>query len=300
MSGTPAPNHAGELYPILRALWPQALRTESGQPMLQWQFEDQFCKVTLKRFGGGRDIRVVEGSKNLPELRKRLDGFMLRVRKEEVLKDLPPIRWDIVPVEPDLDGLPQLPSLPNIVSDEDLLKYLAGATGDEHIMRLRRILGVAKLRSSVEYIDEFMQSLPLHQNRKALVFAHHKDVIAGLATGLANWSPVIITGSSTPSERAIAVNDFLTVPRHRILIANIQAAGTGLTLVGPTCKCSDVFFVEASYAVGDNVQAAARVHRIGQNDAVVVVRMLTAHGTIDDRIQEILARKARDFEQLFN
>jgi SNF2 family DNA or RNA helicase len=84
-----------------------------------------------------------------------------------------------------------------------------------------------------------------------------------------------------------------------MFIGNIQAAGTGLTLVGPQCLCSDVFFVEASYAVGDNVQAAARVHRIGQK-AAVVARFLTAHGTIDDRIQDILARKAGDFAKLFN
>jgi hypothetical protein len=31
-----------------------------------------------------------------------------------------------------------------------------------------------------------------------------------------------------------------------------------------------------------------------------VARFLTAHGTMDDRIQSILARKAKDFDQLFN
>ena len=95
------------------------------------------------------------------------------------------------------------------------------------------------------------------------------------------------------------MNKFLTYPECRIFIGNIAAAGTGLTLVGPQCACSDVIFVEASYSVGDNVQAACRVHRIGQNDAVVA-RFLTAHGTIDDRIQSILARKAQDFSELFN
>ena len=47
-------------------------------------------------------------------------------------------------------------------------------------------------------------------------------------------------------------------------------------------ECSDVFFVEADWSPGNNVQAASRIHRIGQKDAVQVW-FLTAHGTLDDR-----------------
>ena len=63
-------------------------------------------------------------------------------------------------------------------------------------------------------------------------------------------------------------------------------------------ECSDVFFVEADWSPGNNIQAASRIHRIGQRDAVQVWFMV-AHGTLDDRIQGILARKARDFHELF-
>jgi SWI/SNF-related matrix-associated actin-dependent regulator 1 of chromatin subfamily A len=298
MSGTPAPNHAGELYPILKALYPDAIKSPvTGTPMLQWQFEDAYCRVVEKRFGGGRAVRTIEGSKNLDQLKRRIDPFMIRVRKEDVLKDLPPIRYDVVPLQVDGAAAALTPSLPVGMSDGDFLKYLSGIGGDEHIMRLRRHLGLAKALPAVEWINDLMESLPA--KRKVLVFAHHKDVITLLAGGLQNWGPLVITGATTPDYRTLAVDAFLTEPRCRIFIGNIQAAGTGLTLVGPQCACSDVVFVEASYSVGDNVQAAARVHRIGQNDAVVA-RFLTAHGTIDDRIQDILARKAKDFSELFN
>ena len=296
MSGTPAPNHAGELYTILRAIYPKAILKSSGAAMLEYEFQDAFCKVVSKRFGQGPSIRVIEGSRNMPELRRRMDGFMIRVRKADVLKDLPAIRWDVVPVQPKLDSLAPLPAVPAGLSDEDLLKWLSGAGGD-HVMRLRRLLGVAKCDASVEYIDDFLTNLP--QDRKVLVFAHHREVIAALTAGLGNWSPVTVTGASSPHERAASIDRFLNDPTCRVFIGNIQAAGTGLTLVGPTCKCSDVFFVEATYSVGDNHQAACRVHRIGQRDGVVA-RFLTAHGTIDDRIHSVLARKAQDFEQLFD
>lgn len=297
LSGTPAPNHAGELFPILQALFPKALANGSGGLLTRWQFEDRFCKVKLKRFGGGQPIRVIEGSQNVPDLRKRIDGFMLRVRKEMVLKDLPPVRYDVVPIGVDSTLAATLPNFPGLTDDEDLLKFLATTYQGEHVMRLRRIMGALKITPSVEFIDDFMEGLP--EGRKVLVFAHHKEVIAGLMSGLADYNPVKIDGGSSPVERTIAITSFLHNPKVRIFVGNIQAAGTGLTLVGPTCLCSDVFFVEASYAVGDNVQAAARVHRIGQQDAVVA-RFLTAHGTLDDRIQAILARKAKDFSALFN
>jgi len=256
-----------------------------------------FCIVTRKRFGTGRDVRVIEGSRNLPELKRRIAPFMLRVRKEDVLTSLPPVRYDIVPV--DVAPLaPGLTAVPDGLDDEEFLKYLSGA-GDEHVMRLRRILGLAKVPAAVEYINEFMEGLP--NGKKLLVFAHHKEVIHSLLTGLQDWSPTHITGASSTTERSHAVDRFLGIakPNSRLMIGNIQAMGTGLTLVGPHCDCSDVIFVEASYSVGENVQAAARVHRIGQKNAVVA-RFLTAHGTIDGRIQAILARKARDFSALFN
>jgi SWI/SNF-related matrix-associated actin-dependent regulator 1 of chromatin subfamily A len=247
----------------------------------------------------GRPIRVVEGSKNLPELRAKLDGFMLRVKKEDVLTDLPPVRWDTVPVEIAQAGIGALKFSPAIeaLSDDDLLNYLSTASGDDHIMRVRHMLGLCKVAAAVEYIDDFLTNLPA--GKKVLVFAHHRDVIEKLVSGLGDYSPLSITGSSTISERATAIDTFLNDHGRRLLIGNIQAAGTGLTLVGPKCACSDVIFVEASYSVGDNVQAAARVHRIGQREAVVA-RFLTAHETLDDRIQDILARKARDFSILFD
>jgi SWI/SNF-related matrix-associated actin-dependent regulator 1 of chromatin subfamily A len=297
LSGTPAPNHAGELFPVLKALFPAALVKDDGRLMTQFEFEESFCKVAQKRFGNGPSVRVIEGSKNLGALKQRLRPFMLRVRKDEVLKDLPPVRYDVVPIAVDLDMAKGLPDLAEFADDEALRSYFAGHVGDRHIMRIRQQLGVCKTGPSVEYIDDFIANLPA--KKKVLVFAHHRSAIEHILTGLADWNPVHIVGETDEKARASAVTRFLGDPRVRVFVGNIQAAGSQLTLVGPNCDCSDVFFVEASYSVGDNVQAAARCHRIGQREAVVA-RFLTAHGTIDDRIQQILARKAKDFKQLFS
>jgi SWI/SNF-related matrix-associated actin-dependent regulator 1 of chromatin subfamily A len=144
-----------------------------------------------------------------------------------------------------------------------------------NLMALRRMLGMAKLRGATEYIVDMLDSLP--EDRKVLVFAHHAEVIAALSRHLGEYSPAVITGSTTPREREEAVDKFLMDQRCRVFVGNIQAAGTAITLVGPKCKCSDVIFVESSWTPMDNAQAACRIHRIGQKDGVVA-RMLSASG----------------------
>src|SRR4029077_6338168 len=49
MSATPAPNHAGELWPILRALRPDLIVDADGRPMSQSEFEERYCEIKTIR-----------------------------------------------------------------------------------------------------------------------------------------------------------------------------------------------------------------------------------------------------------
>ena len=125
MSGTPAPNHSGELYTILRTLKPEAIFfPKSTQPMTIQAFEDRYCTVAVKRFGD-RQVRVIEGSRNINELRTHLAGFMIRKTKAQVLKDLPPMRFDTIPVSPKgMDVNAYADIIDPAMSDEDVLRAL--------------------------------------------------------------------------------------------------------------------------------------------------------------------------------
>jgi len=303
LSGTPMKNHAGDLYTLTALCWPKGLK------MTRAQFEEQFCRVAHKTFGGPRMIRVIEGSKNIDQLKAMLAPFMLRVKKEEVFEDLPAIVWDHVPVpldtrmmaQSDIDQLDTLfervSGTVNFNDTDAFLDLLKRRDKDIALMTLRRLLGAAKLRGACDYIVDMLDNLP--DDRKVLVFAHHAHVVAALARHLGEYFPAVLVGSHSATERKAAVDKFLTDKRCRVFVGNIQAAGTAITLVGPTCKCSDVIFVESSWTPMDNAQAACRVHRIGQKDGVVA-RMLYAAGTMDSVIARILARKAREFTQLFD
>lgn len=289
MSGTPAPNHAGELFTILKAVHPEF------KGMNQFQYEDRYCKVVNKYFGKARPIRVIEGSKNLDDLRKKMGpGYMIRRWKKDVMKDLPPMRFDTVPVEPSAAvDLSAFSGMLDGLSDDDVLNALL--RGDQHIMRLRALLGSAKVGAAIEYLQEFLEDNP---TRKIVVWAHHHAVLDALAKGLLGYGVASYDGRTSESQRQLAVERFVHGANYRVFVGQIQAAGTGLTLVGPKYRSSDAFFVETSFSIGDNSQAAQRIHRIGQSEPVII-RYFTAYGTLDERIQSILARKAQDFETLF-
>lgn len=309
LSGTPMKNHAGDLFNLISLCYPQGLLLSNGKFMNRYEYETSFCQVSTRNFNG-RLVRVIEGSKNLSKLKERIAPFMVRVRKEDVFKDMPPILWDTVPIELDAsqltpDDITKLAVLEQqLIAADDGTPSLEGMTAalgkwgnNGSLMTLRRILGVAKLRSATEYIDDMLHNLP--DDRKILVFAHHTDVIKALVTHLAEYNPAVIVGEYSQIARTASVDKFLNEKSCRVFVGNIQAAGTALTLIGPNCKCSDVVFVESSWTPMDNAQAACRVHRIGQHDGVVA-RMLSASGTVDDLINTILVRKARDFTQLFD
>lgn len=285
MSGTPAPNHQGELFPILHAIYPKAIEGAFGKPMKQYEFENTYCRIVNKWFNG-RQVRTIEGSQNIDVLRGKLMGFMVRKTKKQALPELPDMMFDTYPI--DAPGAPPWGVDWRDMTDDEI------EAAFQHVATLRRQLGEAKVEGAAEVIREYLDGC----RRKVVVFAHHTDVIDALIVGLLEYQPVVIDGRVSKAAREQAVGDFLNNPKCRVFIGQTQAAGTSITLVGPNNDVSDVFFVEADYSPGNNVQAASRIHRIGQKNAVQVW-FLTAHGTYDDRIQEINARKAQDFKDLF-
>ena len=295
MSGTPAPNHAGELFPILRTVYPAAIKGKVGKTMSKEEFEDVFCDVKEKWFNG-RAVRVIEGSKNLDDLRARLSPHMLRLRKQEALPELPDMNFDLLPVEVDANIGKEFDDVmpgPD-ATEEEILKALTPA-GGAHIARLRQALGLAKAKSAVEVIMDKLESC----RRKMVVFAHHRSVLDALEAGLAYYNPVRLDGSTPETLRKYNILEFLNNPNKRVFIGQTTAAGTSITLVRDGLDVSDVFFVEASTNPGDNNQAASRIHRIGQKNPVQVW-FITAYDTFDERIQDLIQRRTAEFHKLFS
>ncbi len=291
LTGTPAPNHAAELWPMLRACAPETIPSATGRPMSYWTYVSCYCRTRDNGFG----LQIV-GGKNLDKLKAAIAPFMLRRKKDEVLRDLPPIRFDTLAVE-GADATWELPQAEKEWADK-LRAALAEKGVDAlrefapHVAQLRRLTGLAKVKSCVEWIKDWLPC-----GDPLVIFAHHRDVIAALEKGCreaAETVPVWITGSTRAVQRQEAIDRF-QAGKAQVFIGQIQAAGTGITLTA----ASDVLFVEQDWTPAGNSQAAMRIHRIGQRNACMV-RVACLAGSIDEDIQRALLRKMDDLKVLFD
>lgn len=299
LTGTPTPNNPSELWPMLRAVMPGALSRPAvegagvkinSKPYPFWPFVERFCYTRDTGFG----LTIVKG-KNLPELKARIAPFMLRRKKDDVLKDIPPIRFDTLALEGKFPAeMSEEIAIVAKALEEHGIKGLKEVA--PHVAQLRRVTGMAKVPAAIEWIKEQLEG----GLKKIVVFAHHKDVISALdaAFGL---DSVVVTGSTPADHRASLVDIFQdSHPKDpgiypRVFIGQIQAAGVGLTLTA----ASDVLFVESSWVPAENEQAAMRVHRIGQRNACLI-RFAMLAGSIDEQIQKAVLRKAADISRLFS
>lgn len=296
LSGTPAPNHAAELWPMLFTFNATKLSYES--------FVERFCRTRPTYYGGRRQEKII-GTKTdkIPEIKEMLSGVMLRRLKKDVLKDLPPIRFEQVSVE----GTPLLDILNLDMSEVKKQQKMAekatlGLSGDalsEAIERLgssmsslRRFVGLQKVKAVAELIT---QELNDGQYDKIGIFAWHTDVIAQLKKELSQFNPVVINGSVSAPMRQGSIDSFQTNKKVKVFIGNIQAAGTAITLTA----AHEGLFIEESWTPGENLQAADRFHRRGQ-EFPVRIRIASLADSIDEKVTSVLVRKMNELTQIFD
>jgi SWI/SNF-related matrix-associated actin-dependent regulator of chromatin subfamily A-like protein 1 len=311
LSGTPAPNHIGELWPLLFVF---------GHTRLSYgEFIRTYCDLIETNYGP-----KVVGTKAamVPELKRVLQFVMLRRMKRDVLKEMPPLFFSDLVVEPGFVDVEKLcaemnakrggdgSALTQLIGPKDFKlaleteeKLLAeGLSNAEKMASLEALAtSVATLRrytglQKVEPIAELVKSeLELGLCEKIVIFAVHKQVVAGLAERLAEFSPVVITGETPANQRQNAVDSFQSDPRIQVFIGNIQAAGTNITLTA----AHQIIFAEQDWTPGNNAQAAMRCHRIGQERAVSV-RFVALANPVDEKVTSVLRRKAKDLAKIFD
>lgn len=310
LTGTPCPNHPAELWPLLF--------TFGITDFKYHEFVTMFCDS----FQGTYGLQITGAKrKHIPMFRELLKPIMLRRLKEEVMTELPPIKYDTVVVEPGEVALDEQTSFikycnpPEAVNElheklarerkllEEAMKSVEGTTTvnanamkllealANSISTLRRYSGLQKVNPVAELIG---QELENHAYEKIVIFAIHRDVIEGLRAGLTRFNPTTLYGGFTGEKQQKNIDRFQNNKYCRVMIANIQCAGTSITLTA----AHQVAFVEQDWVPGNNAQAVMRCHRIGQN-MPVFVRFFALANTIDEKITQILKRKTRDLTEIF-
>ena len=295
LTGTPTPNDASEMHTHMAALFPESLAM-AAYPKKRYsrdQFVRRYCKTRESEWG-----LKVYGSKNLDDLRARLNPHLLRRTKKEVLPDLPTITYEPLLFDaPDaLTSLVEIPgdeaaALRDALKDGDAASLQALAPG---LASLRRVTALAKTEIVLAWAKDFLAST----DRKLVIFGHHTAPLERIADHFRkvfkDKSPPMILGNTRSDGRASAVRRFQEDPEARLFVGQIQAAGTGITLTA----ASDLLFLEQSWVPAENSQAAQRIHRIGQTRGCMV-RYAALAGSIDEAVQRVLERKTKMVSDLF-
>ena len=314
LTGTPIVNRPKELWPLLAALDPD----QFGDFM---RFAFRYCNATKKTIyvKGGRGMTQTvwdfNGASNELELQEKLrSSIMVRRLKSEVEKELPPKTWQVIRLANDevrdLIEEEDRRTGPTFSSQNPWMNALARAeealeTGDqnsfetamqdieaafkvdfEEVSEVRHRLAKAKVKFAIEHIEDVLE-----ETDKVIVFAHHgaesDDPIQAIAAHFGE-AAVVVNGAVAPDKRQALVDRFQNDPTVRVFIGGIRSAGEGITLTA----ASTVIFVELDWVPSAMMQASDRAHRIGQHRNVLC-QMLAFEGSLDARMAQLLAEKAR-------
>ena len=306
LSGTPMLNRPIELFPTLACVRPDEWRSF-------FAFAKRYAGAYKSRWGWN-----YQGASNLDELRNRLHPIMLRRKKEDVLTELPPKRRARLTL--DLSNRAEYQA-----AEEDVVRWLeevtrtmtlaeaeeAGLTGRDaeevadakaeakgaaamrakHLVRmnaLRKLAGVGKVKAACEWIADLWEA---DEDRKLIVWAHHKDVVAEVMSQVQAQFPdvgiVSLTGDTTQAKRQEVIDAFQSDPNVKLYVGTTTAGGIGITLTA----ASDCLFLEREWVPGDEEQAEDRAHRIGQSGPSVTCWYAEAEATIDHDFAELVEGK---------
>lgn len=218
---------------------------------------------------------------HLDDLNYRLrKNIMVRRLKAQVLPQLPPPTWHPFPLVADASIRDALKH-PGWQSAEQLFELDEGSFDvtlpiDGEISTARRELGEAKAPAVASYIEELLES----GIEKILVAAWHNSVIEILEERLKKYGITTMLARDSMARRQIAVDNFQTQDRYRVMLGQMQVMGLGHTLT----VAQDAVLAEPDWVPGNNQQLLDRLHRIGQKGSYVMGHVPIVPGTIDERI----------------
>lgn len=282
VTGTPILNNPAEMYPCIRALFPDAIVKRNGKPMTYWDFVNRYCTTINNGFG----IQIT-GGKNLADLRDRLRGRVLRRTKSEVWEEFNKPVTDLLLVQGKIKDIPneEIKKVEEALETNDLINALASVA--EQAPTLRRLTGLAKVSGILEWLDDNM-----HQIGKIIIFAQHRDVIKLLQEKLP-YKCVSIIGGMSSEEKKNAYTQFQEDDSVRIFIGQNQAARDSI----PLWKASIAISLEPDWVPGNNEQMMDRMSYIDKKEHNTFY-YATLRGSIDERIQKALLRKKDITDQL--
>nr|WP_309243189.1 MULTISPECIES: DEAD/DEAH box helicase [unclassified Caballeronia] len=285
LTGTPLENHLGELWSQFDFLLPGFLGTQKD-------FAARWRKPIEKQNDmTRRDL-----------LARRIRPFMLRRRKDDVAKELPPKTTIVRSVA--LEGgqrdlyetvrASMQKKVRDAISEQgfarshivmlDALLKLRQVCCDPSLVKLpgaKKAQDSAKLALLLEMLPDLIE-----EGRRVLVFSQFTSMLAIIAGALddANIARVMLTGETTDRKTPVTRFQAGEVP---VFLISLKAGGVGLNLTA----ADTVIHYDPWWNPAAENQATDRAHRIGQDKPVFVYKLVAA-GSIEEKILDMQERKA--------
>jgi SNF2 family DNA or RNA helicase len=103
----------------------------------------------------------------------------------------------------------------------------------------------------------------------------------------------VLTGQT--KNRGELIKEFQTNPEMKVFCGSLLAGGVGIDLTA----ASVVIHYDRWWNASKENQATDRVHRIGQNKNVQVLKLVT-RGTLEEKIDRMIAAKREMFEKFMD
>lgn len=247
--------------------------------------------------GRVKEIPMIVGYKNLPDLRKRIANCSSIIKKEDCL-DLPEktylTHWvdmtaeqtkhyelmkelSLTIVEGELSSSKL--ALTRLIKFQQIVcGHITDDNGESHDMPCNR------LNALIELLEE--------TQGKVVVWAlYRRDVLKiteAISREFGGDSVLSFFGDTTKDEREYAkeVFDSRTEGKERFLVSNVVTGGYGNNFTA----INTAIYYTNSFDADQRNQSEARIHRIGQHKPVTYVDML-CKDTIDEKVYRVLRSK---------
>ncbi|MFZ6718837.1 DEAD/DEAH box helicase [Undibacterium sp. Ji49W] len=291
MTGTPLENNLGELWTQFDFLMPGFLGDIRSFSRL-WR----------------KPIEVNGETLRAQLLAQRVRPFILRRRKDDVATELPP-RTEVIKRLRLQGKQRELYESVRVAADEQIRRVLqrkgfdgAQITILDALLKLRQVCCDPQLlkgqkngqnlppdmeRAKLDMLADMLPAL-VAEGRRILVFSQFTEMLELIATMLTelDLGYLMLTGKTATASRGTVVAQFQDrqVP---IMLISLKAGGVGLNLTA----ADTVIHMDPWWNPAVEEQANARAHRIGQDQAVFIYKLLV-EGSIEERILGLQARKA--------
>ena len=252
----------------------------TGTP-LENKVEEMCSLIDFIRPDMADTVRGAARMTKVPEFREMVAPVYLRRLRTDVLDELPPIEHKEEWCE---------------MSPTDLGEYIYFVT-NRNFNDLRRVgFTQADMNSSAKAvrIKELCDDAK-REGRKVIIYSFYRETIDKVSEMLGEACIGEITGSTEPARRQEIIDEFSASDDKHVLVAQIQAGGTGLNIQA----ASVVIFCEPQIKPSLENQALSRVYRMGQNRNVLVYHILCPE-TVDEAVTSILSRKQEQFNLYAN